>query len=79
MKMAVFWVAAPCNILQVYRHSEVPAASIVRAIVRLLKEVACTSETSVNFYQNTRRSNFEVGRHRIIIFLLEFAKYIPLK
>jgi hypothetical protein len=41
MKMAVFWVAAPCSL--------VLAASIIRA--------ANTSETSVNYYQTTRRKN----------------------
>jgi hypothetical protein len=43
MNMAVVWVVAPC----------VLAASIVRAI-GLMKEAACASETSVNFYQTAR-------------------------
>jgi hypothetical protein len=34
MKMAVFWVVAPC----------------IRALIALMMEVARTSETSVNFY-----------------------------
>jgi hypothetical protein len=38
MKMAVFWVVAPCS---------------------LMMEAASTSETSVNFYQTTRRYNPE--------------------
>jgi hypothetical protein len=41
VKMAVFWVVAPC-----------------RAIA-LMMEAASTSETSVNFYQTTRRNNSE--------------------
>jgi hypothetical protein len=42
MKMAVFWIVAPC--------------SLVEAIT-LMMEAASTSETSVNFYQTTRRNN----------------------
>jgi hypothetical protein len=37
MKMAVFWVVAPCSLV----------------------EAANTSETSVNFYETTRRNNPE--------------------
>jgi hypothetical protein len=36
--------------------SKVLAASIIKA---LMMEAASTSETSVNFYQNTRRNNLE--------------------
>jgi hypothetical protein len=32
MKMAVFWVVVPCSLVQVYRVSEVLAASIIRAM-----------------------------------------------
>jgi hypothetical protein len=42
MKMAVFWVIAPCSVS-----------------VALMVERASTSETSVNFYQTTRRKNPE--------------------
>jgi hypothetical protein len=44
MKMDVFWVVVPCSLV-----SEVLAASII----------IITSETSVNFYQTTRRYNPE--------------------
>jgi hypothetical protein len=40
--MAVFWVVA---------------ASIIWAMIALMMEAASTSETSVNFYQTTRRYN----------------------
>jgi hypothetical protein len=30
--MAVFWTVAPCIMVEVYRHSEVLAASIIRAM-----------------------------------------------
>jgi hypothetical protein len=54
--MAVFWVVAPCGLVKV---SEVPAASITGAMRAQMMEAAGTSETSVNFYQTTRRNNPE--------------------
>jgi hypothetical protein len=53
MKMAVFWVVALCRLEKVYRR--------FRAIrgIALILEAACTSETSVNFYQTTRLNNTE--------------------
>jgi hypothetical protein len=50
MQMAIFWVVAPCSLVEVYRG--------FRAIT-LMVEAASTSETSVNFYQITRRNNPE--------------------
>jgi hypothetical protein len=47
MKMAVFWVVAPCSLG--HHH---------KAIV-LMMEAESTSETSVNFYQTTRCNNPE--------------------
>jgi hypothetical protein len=40
MTMAVFWVVAPCSLVD----------------DGLMMEAASTSETSVNFYQDTRRN-----------------------
>jgi hypothetical protein len=40
MKMAVFWVIAPCSLVEIYRD----------ALIALMMEAASTSETSVNFY-----------------------------
>jgi hypothetical protein len=54
MKMAVFWVVAPCSLVKVTNVSDVLAASIIRAMTM---EAARTSKTSVNFYQTTRRYN----------------------
>jgi hypothetical protein len=51
LKMAVFWVVAPCNLVAVY------PGSIIRAMTTLMMEAASTSETSVNFYQTIRRYN----------------------
>jgi hypothetical protein len=42
--MAVFWVVAPCSLVEVYQRFR-----------GLMMEAARTSETLVNFYQTTRR------------------------
>jgi hypothetical protein len=55
--MVVLWVVAPCSLVE--DVSEVLAASIITALIALMIEAASTSETSVNFYQATRRSNPE--------------------
>jgi hypothetical protein len=63
----------------------VPAAAIIRAMNALMIEAASTSETSVNFYQTTRRSNPEdnhlhtrrrenLNSHKVVIMF--GAKYI---
>jgi hypothetical protein len=49
MKMAVFWVVAPCSVVEFTDVSEVLLPSLSGS----------TSETSVNFYQTTRRFNPE--------------------
>jgi hypothetical protein len=58
--MTVFWVVAPCSLLQVYRRFR--GAFCLRhqgdEYARVM-EAARTSETSVNFYQTTRRNNPE--------------------
>jgi hypothetical protein len=53
MKMAIFWVVT---------------ATIIRAIA-LMMEAASTSETSVNFYQTTRRNNPE-DSHLLGLYIL---------
>jgi hypothetical protein len=69
MKMAVFWVAAPCSLVEVYTDvSEVLAASIIRAITyRPHMEAASTSETLLNFYQTTQRNNKEDSHLRVLL------------
>jgi hypothetical protein len=54
-KMAVFWVVAPCSLVEVYQHFRGPCCSIIRA-----------SETLVNFYQTTWRYNPEDSRLRLL-------------
>jgi hypothetical protein len=59
MKMAVFWVLAPCSLAEIYRRFRgawLPASS---GLIALMIEAVNTSETSVNFYQTTRRNNPE--------------------
>jgi hypothetical protein len=46
-KIAVFWVVAPCSLVEVYHR------------FALMMDAARTSETTVNFYQTTRRYNPE--------------------
>jgi hypothetical protein len=54
VKKAVFWVVAPCSLVEVC-HSKVLSASIIR-IIALMMEAASISETLVNFYKTTRRN-----------------------
>jgi hypothetical protein len=51
-KMAVFWVVAPCSLVEVYQRF------IIRAIALMMK-AARTSVTLVNFYQTIRLYNPE--------------------
>jgi hypothetical protein len=51
MKIAVFWVVAPCSLVEVYQR--------FRGRIALMMEAARTSETLVNFYQTTRCYNSE--------------------
>jgi hypothetical protein len=52
VKMAVFWVVAPCSLMEVYQAMT----------YRTEMEAANTSETSADFYQTTHRNNPE-GSH----------------
>jgi hypothetical protein len=45
MKMAVFWDVAPCSLVEVYRRFRGAFQDDDGAVI--------TSETSVNFYENT--------------------------
>jgi hypothetical protein len=47
MKTAVFWVVAPCSLVETYQ------------LTALTMEAARNSETFVNFYQTTRHYNPE--------------------
>jgi hypothetical protein len=56
-KMAVFWVVAPCSLVEIYRRFRGPCCDDEG--IALMMEAARSSETSVNFYQTTRRYNPE--------------------
>jgi hypothetical protein len=56
MKMAVFWVVAPCSLLEVCRRFR--GYCFLHHPIALM-EAASTSKTSVNFYQITLRNNPE--------------------
>jgi hypothetical protein len=49
MKMAVFWVVAPCSGRSLLAFQR----SIIRVVITLMMEAARTSEILVNFYQTT--------------------------
>jgi hypothetical protein len=49
--MTVFWVVAPCSLVEIYRR--------FRGACVLMIEATSISETSINFYQTTRRNNPE--------------------
>jgi hypothetical protein len=68
MKMAVFWVVAPCSLVEVYQRFTGPCylhyhhGATTQKMMdddQMMMEVATTSETLVNFYQTTRRYNPE--------------------
>jgi hypothetical protein len=48
--MAVFWVVAPCRLV------EVSVTAVLAAAISRAREAVSTSDTSVNFYQTTRRN-----------------------
>jgi hypothetical protein len=56
MKIAVFWVVAPC--LPDYTALQ-PSKPTHGLLIALMMEATRTSETLVNFYQTTRRYNPE--------------------
>jgi hypothetical protein len=60
MKMAVFWVVAPCSLVEVYQRFRVPCCLHHQGDN---KEAARNSETLINFYQTTRSHNPEEDSH----------------
>jgi hypothetical protein len=62
--MAVFWIVAPCSLVEVYRRFRGPCC--LHHQVALMMEAASTSEMSVNFYQTTRRCNPEDSHPQFI-------------
>jgi hypothetical protein len=78
MKMAVFWVVAPCSLVEVYQHFRGTCCFQHQG-----DEVASTCEMLVNFHQNTwhynsEDSHFHAHHHKNLRFyqaikLLEFC------
>jgi hypothetical protein len=58
--MSVFWVVAPCSLVEFYQRFRGPCCLHHQAIA-LMMEAARTSETLVNFYQTTRRYTDDGG------------------
>jgi hypothetical protein len=63
VKMAVFWVVAPCSLVEVYRRFR--GACCLHHQAALMMKTAITSETSVNFHPTTRRNNPENSYLRV--------------
>jgi hypothetical protein len=63
LKMAVFCVVAPCNLVKVYRRfrgvSCLHHKGDANIIIALSMVAGSSSETSVNFYLTIRRNNLE--------------------
>jgi hypothetical protein len=63
VKMAVFWVVAPCSLVEVYRRFRGACClhyqGDVTSLTALMVEAAGTSEMPVKFYQTTRRNDPE--------------------
>jgi hypothetical protein len=57
--MTVSWDVAPCRLVEVYRRFRGAYC------LALIMEAVRTSETSVNFYQTTRRYNREDSHLRV--------------
>jgi hypothetical protein len=65
MKMALFWVFAPCSLVEIYRRFR--GACL---LIALMMEAATTSETLVN-YQTTRRNNPDDGHLVTFMFAID--------
>jgi hypothetical protein len=70
MKIAVFWVVAPCNLVEVYERFREPCchhhqgdeyAARVESISDIGTSQPRTSETLINFCQTTRRYNHKTA------------------
>jgi hypothetical protein len=61
MNMTTFWDIAPCSLVEVDRR--------FRGAITLM-EAVCTSETSINFYETTRRNILEGCHLYVFLFCL---------
>jgi hypothetical protein len=76
MKMAVFWDVAPCSLAEIDRRFRRTYClhHCIRAIllIALMMEAVSTSETTVNFYQTTRRNIPEDSHLRLVTCLFSW-------
>jgi hypothetical protein len=72
--MAVFWVVAPCNVVEVYQRFRGLCCLHHHPLIALMVEAASTSETLVNFYQTTRNYNPEDSHLPSVIYHLMYKK-----
>jgi hypothetical protein len=79
MKIAVFWVVAPCSLVEVYQRFRGPRCLHHQGDeIALMMEAARTSETLVNFYQTTRCYNPEDSNLQILYCInIHDEKLIP--
>jgi hypothetical protein len=75
MKMGVFWVVAPCRLVDIYRRFEGAYCLHHQGMIALMIQATSTSETSVSFYQTTLRNNPEdihlrVRRKQFLFYLM---------
>jgi hypothetical protein len=75
MKMAVFWVVAPCSLVEVYERFG-GTCCLHHQGDALMMEAARTSETLVNFYQTTRCYNPEDSNLEFIVFMERYLTRI---
>jgi hypothetical protein len=66
-KMAVFWVVAPCSLVEYYRRFKDVCCVHYQVLIALMMEVAGTAETSVNFYRTTRRNEAEDSHLNLLL------------
>jgi hypothetical protein len=81
LKMAVFWVVAPCHLVKLYlRFRDACSLSSGRSHIALIMEAERTSETtSAIFYQIARRNNLEDSHfhtRRLKNLKSYFSKYV---
>jgi hypothetical protein len=86
LRWAVFWVVAPCSLVEIYQRFRGPCCLHYQgdeSLIALMMEAAKSSETLVNFYQTTRRYNPEDSDLRTnrrenlksYLYIILFAKY----
>jgi hypothetical protein len=71
MKIPVYWIIAPCSLVEVYLHF---SDTYCVYHIALMVEAASTTETSANIYHTVGRNNSEDG-HLIYILALRVVSW----